>query len=285
MIVFIEMDVIFPSQRPGAAGESTAMKPEDRRQAIMDILMETGSASVEDLAGRFVVSKMTVHRDLDDLEQAGLLRKVHGGASIQSSPQFESDFRYREKIAAEEKRRLAQHAATLIEPGQIIIIDDGSTAGGVADYLKDIRPLTVITNNLGVVNKLAAVAGIDVISLGGQYSKKFNGFFGITTEEALRSLRADIAFLSSSAIHGASAFHQDQEVVQTKRQMIKSAARAVLLVDHGKFGKSALHFLTGLDAFDMVLTGAEIEPSVEQGLKEAGIKLQKISGKTAEETA
>ena len=261
------------------------MKPEDRRQAIMDILMETGSASVEDLAGRFVVSKMTVHRDLDDLEQAGLLRKVHGGASIQSSPQFESDFRYREKIAAEEKRRLAQHAATLIEPGQIIIIDDGSTAGGIADNLRDIRPLTVITNNLGVINKLAAVAGIDVISLGGQYSKKFNGFFGITTEEALDSLRADMAFLSSSAIHGASAFHQDQEVVQTKRQMMKSAARTVLLVDHGKFGKSALHFLTGLDAFDMVLTGAEIEPSVEQGLKEAGIKLQKISGKTAEETA
>lgn len=261
------------------------MKPEDRRQAIMDILMETGSASVEDLAGRFVVSKMTVHRDLDDLEQAGLLRKVHGGASIQSSPQFESDFRYREKIAAEEKRRLAQHAATLIEPGQIIIIDDGSTAGGVADYLKDIRPLTVITNNLGVINKLAAVAGIDVISLGGQYSKKFNGFFGITTEEALRSLRADLAFLSSSAIHGASAFHQDQEVVQTKRQMMKSAARTYLLVDHGKFGKSALHFLTGLDAFDMVLTGAEIETSAERGLRDAGIRLQKISGTPAEETA
>lgn len=261
------------------------MKPEDRRQAIMDILMETGSASVEDLAGRFAVSKMTVHRDLDDLEQAGLLRKVHGGASIQSSPQFESDFRYREKIAAEEKRRLAQHAATLIEPGQIIIIDDGSTAGSVADYLKDIRPLTVITNNLGVINKLVAVPGIDVISLGGQYSKKFNGFFGITTEEALRSLRADMAFLSSSAIHGASAFHQDQEVVQTKRQMIRSAAQTVLLVDHGKFGKSALHFLTGLDVFDTVLTGAEIDLTYEQDLKDAGIKFQKISGKTAEETA
>ena len=188
------------------------------------------------------------------------------------------------RIAAEEKRRLAQHAASLIEPGQIIIIDDGSTAGAVADYLKEIRPLTVITNNLGVINKLATVAGIDVISLGGQYSKKFNGFFGITTEEALRSLRADMAFLSSSAIHGASAFHQDQEVVQTKRQMMQSAARSVLLVDHGKFGKSALHFLTGLDAFGMVLTGAEIEPSFEQGLKEAGIKLHKISGKTAEET-
>lgn len=260
------------------------MKPEDRRQEIMDVLMESGSASVEDLAGRFGVSKMTVHRDLDDLEQAGLLRKVHGGASIQSSPQFESDFRYREKIAADEKRRLARHAAGMIEPGQIVIIDDGSTAGGIADHLKDIRPLTVITNNLGVVNKLAPLAGIDVISLGGQYSRKFNGFFGIATEETLRSLRADIAFLSSSAIHGASAFHQDQEVVQTKRQMIRSATRAVLLVDHGKFGKPALHFLVDLDRFDTILTGSEINSHVEAGLLEAGIKLETINGKIAEET-
>lgn len=261
------------------------MKADDRRQGIMDILMEAGSVSVEDLAGRFVVSKMTIHRDLDDLEQSGLLRKVHGGASIQSSPQFESDFRYREKIAAQEKRRLAHYAATLIEPGQIIIIDDGSTAGALADAIHDIRPLTVITNNLGVIGKLAPVPGICVISLGGQYSKKFNGFFGITTEEALKSLRADAAFLSSSAIHGASAFHQDQEVVQTKRQMMKSAARAYLLVDHGKFGKSALHFLTGLDGFDAVLTGTEIAPAYESDLLEAGIKLTTVSGQTAEATA
>ena len=84
----------------------------------MDVLMEAGTASVEDLSLRFGVSKMTVHRDLDDLEQAGLLRKVHGGASIQSSPQFESDFRYREKIATVEKRRIAEYAAGLVEPGQ-----------------------------------------------------------------------------------------------------------------------------------------------------------------------
>ncbi|RVQ16576.1 DeoR/GlpR family DNA-binding transcription regulator, partial [Sinorhizobium meliloti] len=145
------------------------MKPEDRRQAIMDVLMEAGTASVEELALRFGVSKMTVHRDLDDLEQAGLLRKVHGGASIQSSPQFESDFRYREKIATGEKRRLAQHAATLIEPGQSIIIDDSSTAGAIAGFVRDIRPLTVITNNLGVIADLSGAPGINLIALGGHY--------------------------------------------------------------------------------------------------------------------
>ncbi|TCP89442.1 DeoR family transcriptional regulator [Rhizobium sp. PP-CC-2G-626] len=255
---------------------AVALKPDDRRQEIMDILMEAGSASVEDLSLRFSVSKMTVHRDLDDLEQAGLLRKVHGGASIQSSAQFESDFRYREKMAAEEKRQLASHAARLVEPGQIIIIDDGSTAGGLADHLATIRPLTVITNNLSVIVKLTAIPGIEVISLGGQYSRKFNGFFGIVTEETLSSLRADIAFLSSSAIQGAAAYHQDQEVVKTKRQMMRSASRSYLLVDHAKFGKPALHFLTGLDGFSAVITSDRIDAGHEAALNDAGISIIKV---------
>ena len=98
---------------------------------------------------------MTIHRDLDELEDGGLLRKVRGGASIQSSAQFESDFRYRQTLAAEEKDRIAAAAARLIEPGQTVMIDDGSTAGGVARHLADARPLTVISNNLTVINALA----------------------------------------------------------------------------------------------------------------------------------
>ncbi|PLU83447.1 DeoR family transcriptional regulator [Sinorhizobium medicae] len=282
------------------------MKPDDRRQAIMDVLMEAGTASVEELSFRFGVSKMTVHRDLDDLEQAGLLRKVHGGASIQSSPQFESDFRYREKIATSEKRRLGEYAATLVEPGQSVIIDDSSTAGAIAGFLKDIRPLTVITNNLGVITDLSGVPirpltvitnnlgvitdlsgvpGMNLIALGGHYSKRFNGFFGVVTEEALRSLRADVAFLSSSAVEGTAAFHQDQEVVQIKRQMVKSANRKYLLVDHGKFGRSALHFLMGLEAFDAVLTGSEVSDGHARELGDAGVGLLRIDNQKIMEKA
>ena len=93
--------------------------------------MDAGQAGVDDLALRFGVSKMTVHRDLDELEESGFLRKVRGGASIQPSGLFESDFRYRQKQATEEKQRLAAAAVTVIEPGQTVIIDDGSTAGAL----------------------------------------------------------------------------------------------------------------------------------------------------------
>ncbi|TPJ15082.1 DeoR/GlpR transcriptional regulator [Mesorhizobium sp. B2-3-14] len=255
------------------------MKSDNRRQGIMDFLVDAGAASVDDLASRFGVSRMTVHRDLDELEESGLLRKVRGGASIQPSSLFESDFRYRQKQAIGEKQRLAAAAVAMIEPGQTVIIDDGSTAGGIARYLADLRPLTVITNNLAVIQDLAGAAGINLIALGGQYSKKFHGFFGLLAEASLRSLRADVAFLSSSAIHGASAFHQDQEVVQAKRLMMAAATRKYLLVDHGKFGRSALHFLADLKAFDAVFTGRGPEPGMRDTLDAAGVSLTVVADK------
>ncbi len=259
------------------------MKLNGRRQGIMDVLLAEGSATVDDLSSRFSVSKMTIHRDLDELEGGGLLRKMRGGASIQSSAQFESDFRYRQTLAADEKDRIARAAAALIEPGQTVMIDDGSTAGGIARHLADVRPLTVITNNLTVISTLAGTAGINLIALGGEYSKKFHGFFGIVCEEALRSLRADAAFLSSSAIHGAAAFHQNQEVVQSKRLMIAASERRYLCVDHSKFGRPALHFLTNLATFDEILTGAAPGAEHEAALRDAGARLRIVD--QGEETA
>ena len=249
------------------------MRPEERRHGIVELLVEEGSATLESLAHRFAVSKMTIHRDLDDLEADGLLRKIRGGATIESSGQFESDFRYRARIAADEKRRIARRAAEFIEPGTSVMIDDGSTSQTIVPFLIEKRPLTVITNNLAVVTDLAGLAGIDVIALGGTYSKKFNGFFGVLTEKALADLRADTVLLSSSAIDGRTAFHQDQEVLEVKRRMIASSARRYLMVDHRKFGRTALHLLSDLAVFDGVVTTDALAPDRAEALRQDGIKL------------
>lgn len=259
-----------------------ALKLHERRQAIMDALLREGAATVEDLAARFGVSKMTIHRDLDELESSGLLRKVRGGASIQSSAQFESDYRYRRTLAVEEKRRVAAAAAALVEPGQTVIVDDSSTASCLVPYLAERRPLTVLTNNMTVMNEMAAEAGIELIALGGRYSSRFHGFFGITCEEALRSMRADIAFLSTSAIHGTSAFHQDQEVVTSKRLMIAASEQRVLLADHTKFGRSALHFMADLATFDSVLTGQPPAAALQTELRDAGARLVIVDDEPSE---
>lgn len=250
------------------------MKLEDRRQAIVDLLVESGSAGLDDLAARFDVSRMTIHRDLDDLEAAGLLRKVRGGATIEASSQFESDYRYRERQGAAEKRLIAAHAARLVEPGMSVMVDDSSTAQALVPHLAALRPLTVITNNLSVMAGLADKPGIDLIALGGTYSRKFNGFFGLMTEQAVEGLRADLALVSTSAIHDFAAFHQDQEVVGVKRRMLRSSKTRVLMADHAKFGRTALHFFAELDQFDAVVTGPQLPEAARKGLRDARVALQ-----------
>lgn len=249
------------------------MKLEDRRQEIVELLMEAGSASLDELARRFGVSKMTIHRDLDELEAAGLLRKVRGGASIEASLRFESDYRFRARRGTDEKRRIAQAAADMVEPGMTVLVNDGTTAGMLAELLPAKRPLTVISNNMAVISALAGASGITLIALGGTYSPKFNGFFGLVAEESLSGLRADIAFLSTATVRGRVCYHMDHDAVRIKRLMIEAGARAVLMADHAKFGRAALHRLADLTAFDAVITSAPLPGDQSGPLVDAGINL------------
>ena len=254
------------------------MKSEDRRKLILDHLMEVGSATVDDMADRFTVSRMTIHRDLDLLEGDGLLRKIRGGATVQSNSQFESDFQYRKRLEAQEKREIARAAATRVEPGQAIILDDGSTIAAMTEFLLDKRPLTVMTNNAAIVAELVDIQGINLIVLGGEYNRRFHGFFGLVTEQTLQSLRADQAFISTSSVSGTTAFHQDQVIVKTKRAIIAAADRAYLLVDHSKFDRTALHVLMSLSEFDAVITGQPPSEAAQMAMQQADIVVETAMG-------
>lgn len=248
------------------------MKREERRQAIMDLLVQLGAVDLDDLAQRFDVSKMTIHRDLDDLENLGLLRKIRGGATIESGTQFEADYRYRALQNVDVKRAVADKAASLIEPGMTVLINDGTTAGLMADAIVNMRPLTVITNNLAAINTLTDVQGVNLIALGGTYSRKFNGFFGMMTEESLSRLQVDLAFLSTPAVNGLTCYHMDESVTRCKRAMIDAGAKVVLLADGKKFGRTALHQLSDMTAFDTVVT-LDLDLQHAAPLREAGIEI------------
>lgn len=249
------------------------MKRDERRQAIMDQLIEARAVDLDDLATRFAVSKMTIHRDLDDLEQAGLLRKVRGGATIETGTQFESDFRIRELQDADAKTRMARAALDLVEPGMTVMVNDGSMAALLGACLPDKSPLTVITNNAAVIDRLRDTPRITLIALGGVFSAKFNGFFGVVTETALSRLRADLAFISTPALAGLQAFHMDDAAVRAKRAMISAAGRSVLLVNHRRFGRSALHVLADLAEFSSIITDADPAPQDRAAIDRAGIGL------------
>lgn len=249
------------------------MKRERRIELITGLLSDHGSVEVEYLAQRFSVSKMTIHRDLDDLEQAGVLRKVRGGATIEAGTQFESDFRFRERQDREIKERIARQALEILEPGMTVMINDGSLAAVLGSMLPQKRPLTVITNNAAVLQQLRQESGITLIGLGGRYSPKFNGFFGLLTEQSLASLRADIAFVSAPAVSATQAFHMDDDVVRSKRAMLNAAERSCLMIIHRRFDHVALHVFADLAEFDWIITDGLPGRNVLDQLDAKGINL------------
>ncbi len=253
------------------------MKTDERRKQIIDHLMEVGTNGVDDMAARFGVSRMTIHRDLDRLEEDGLLRKVRGGASMKSSSHFESDYQYRKRQYVEEKRAIAAVAAQKIEPDQTVLIDDGSTTGAMVQFLQDKRPLTVVTNNAAAISELMDIRGITLIGLGGLYNKHFHCFYGLQTETALHQLRVDHAFMSTSSVSGAYAYHQDQEAVKSKLAMLAAADRRYLLIDHGKFDRTALYRLTELKEFDAVITSRQPSPEACAALRDADVTLEIVT--------
>ena len=249
------------------------VRGEDRRQFIMDLLVEHRAVDIDDLAQRFGVSKMTIHRDLDELEQGGVLRKVRGGATADAGNQFESDFRIRARQDADAKKRMATEALKLIEPGMTVMINDGSMSAVLGSMLSQKRPLTVITNNQAIISALLGEVGITLLVLGGIYSAKFNAYCGVVTEETLQRLRADVAFISAPAVSGLQAFHMDDNIVRAKQAMMQAATRKCLLVNHSRFNRTALHVLSDLKSFDWIITDSEPDNNVSEELKSAGLTL------------
>ncbi|MDF3920513.1 DeoR/GlpR family DNA-binding transcription regulator [Salinicola salarius] len=242
-----------------------------RRQAMLDYLIQAGSAQVDELAKRFGVSRMTVHRDLDTLAEQGMVNKQHGGVTTRSSSVFESNFALRSHIATREKQALARAALEEIAPGEAVMLDDSTTASELASLLPAREPLTVITNGLESIDRLKTAAGIKLITLGGDYQPRFNATFGLLCEQALANLRANVAVLSASAILGTTAYVQDPAVTQIKRAQMAAAERRILLVHSAKFGSSALHRLADLSEFDLILIDSGLADEHRQALDDAGI--------------
>ncbi|MGW0559806.1 DeoR/GlpR family DNA-binding transcription regulator [Streptomyces sp. NPDC003016] len=233
--------------------------PAPRRAAIAEQVLAAGSATAAELAGRFGVSLMTIHRDLDELERQGLVRKFRGGVTAQPSGVFESNVAYRLKSMRAQKAAVAEHALKLIEPGMAVMLDDSTSTLEIARRLGSgsgsgpITPLTVVTNFLEALTLLSGERGIHLMALGGDYEPLHSSFLGVSCVEAVQLLRVDICFTSTSAVSGGFAYHQEQHIVSVKRAMLGSAVKNVLLLDHSKLGRVALHRLAPLSRFDLVL--------------------------------
>jgi DeoR/GlpR family transcriptional regulator of sugar metabolism len=256
----------------GGAGARLSRQLE-RQRTISEMVMAEGAVRIEELAQRFGTSQMTVHRDLDELEARGLLRKSRGVATALSSSLVESSDVYRSGQQHEEKKEIARSALEFVEPGQAIFLDDSTTVLELAKMLPSRTPLTVLTNVLTVINQLKGSRGITLMGLGGTYYNWCSSFMGGATTDAIRNLRADLFVMSAAAITDGVCFHQNQETVDIKRAMFEASAQRLLLVDHTKFEKRALHALIPLSRFDAVIVDSRTRREDVARLEERHIRV------------
>lgn len=248
--------------------------PDRRRDWITNYVLEHGSVLVDDLTELFGVSRMTIHRDLDYLQDQGVLRKVRTGATAQPSNLFESDVRYRIRQQVKEKEAIARAALAHIEPGQAVLLDEATTLLPLARLLPSVVPLTVITNFLPIINLLTEVKGIQLITLGGKYFPRFDTFTGAVTEQTVSSLRADAYFTSVTATEKGMLFHPEEQIIKVKHAMMRNASTKYILMDHSKFGKVALHPVGHIRDFDCLIVDSGLDERYLKPLQDDGVTVE-----------
>lgn len=253
------------------------MNAEERQKAIASYVLERGDARVDELVDTFGVSRMTIHRHVEELSRQGVVRKLHGSVSAQPSGVYESLFSFRKTRATHVKKALAAEALKEVEPGEVIMLDDSTTASELGPMLKKKAPLNVVTNSLDLTSSLVGVDDVSVLSLGGDFHPTYQAFIGHLCENALAGLRVNTLICSTSAVDEGVALIQDPAVTRVKQAMMQSAQRKILLVDSEKYGKVALHAFAPLSAFDLVITDNGLDASTANQLKAEGVTLRQVA--------
>lgn len=227
----------------------------ERQERILDLAMAESRVDVGDLAVRFRVTTETIRRDLATLQERRRLRRVHGGAVPWQRWRYEPSLTVRGSQHPDEKYRIAKRALDEVADEESVIIDSGSTAAQLAGLLPHDRRLTVVTNSIPVVQVLASNESVEVIMLGGALKKATLALVDPTGVAELSTMSVDLAVLGSDGVSSTRGFttpHRDE--VEIKRAMLAAARRAIVLVDHSKFGSDYLHRIATIDEVDAVVT-------------------------------
>lgn len=249
----------------------------ERYDRIVEMVNESGSMRVSELSDRCRVTEETIRRDLDRLEQAGRLKRSHGGAVSIKDDQPEIPYRVRETTHAEEKKRIAQAALAMIRPGDRILLDASTTAGYMAANMPDI-PLTVLTNSIQVATELSSKDKIEVISTGGQLAQRSLSFVGPLAERSLETYHVDKLFLSCKGVHldGGGISESNELQARLKQKMVGISDQVILLADASKFGVRAFARVTGLNAVHAVILNEQLEGDLMKRLKDYDIQITTV---------
>lgn len=227
----------------------------ERRNMILEKLQTEKRVVVSELSQMFDVSEETIRRDLDKLEKEGLATKSYGGAVINEDVSIDLPFNIRKNQNVAGKQKMAEIAASLVQDGDHIFLDASTTAVFIAKALKDRERLTVITNSMEILLELSDVSGWNIISTGGVMKEGYLAFFGSKTEESIRSFYADKVIISCKALDHSWGIMESQEAFgTTKKAMMASGRKKILVLDSTKFDQTAFSVAGNLRDVDIVVT-------------------------------
>lgn len=255
------------------AAEATAhtLFQTERQREIVALTFEHARVEVADLADRFGVTTETIRRDLSELQDQRVLRRVHGGAVAWEGAGFEPLLSVRNDLRDTEKRRLARRAAGELPDSGSIIIDSGSTLNRFAEAIPADSALQVITNSLLTAQVLSANDQMDVIVLGGRVNKDTLAIVDAEAVLAVQPLHVDTLFISTDGASSATGLTTPyREEAALKQAMIRAAQRVVALVDHSKFGHDHLITFADWSDIDVLITNDEVDPSAVAEIEDRG---------------
>lgn len=250
------------------------MLPNQRRDKIIELLHEDGSAKVMDLSRLFKVTEVTIRQDLEKMEKDGLIIREHGGAYLKSVKDQVQTFSLIHQENLDKKECIAKKCMEFIERGDTIILDSGSTATELAKKLKGFRELTVITNALNIALMLGAEPGIEVIVTGGEFKPPTLSLTGQKAADFFKGLHVQKLFLATAGISlKAGLTYPSISDLVVKKAMIEAAETTYLMADSTKIGKAAFASLGALSLIDYIITDISIEEKHKQMFHDNEIEL------------
>ena len=249
----------------------------ERHSRLRELIARRGMCDLKSLSAELEVSHSTVRRDLDVLEQQGLVKQTHGGViwvgekagnggTAGASPYA---FDQRRSYQIDAKRQIARAARDLVQPGETVLIDGGTTTYFLAEELLG-RPLQLVTNSLPIANLFLNDENVELILTGGLMYPRYGVLLGPGAENMLAAIHTKTLFFSVAGINDGMLFNQNLLLVQSERRMMQQAQQVVLLADATKFGQQALAQLGKLDEVDVVVTDAALSAEHREQVRAAG---------------
>ena len=246
----------------------------ERQKQILSLLTRQGRLSVTEIVDQFSISEATARRDLESLASQGKAQRVHGGVIALEQAPPELPILQREGEQAVEKSRIGQAAAELINDGETVFLGSGTTVLETAKNLRERKNLTVITNSLPVLNALAGIKEITVVSLGGQLRESELSFIGHITGQALAEVRVDKVIMGARGLsleHGLTNDYLQETL--TDRAILKIGHEVILVADHSKVNRVSTALLAPLSSMNTFVTDSKADKKFIQALKKQNIKI------------